>query len=85
MFPNGTGEQLQKCSAAILKSFSMGQCLHRVFPFNNKERMAKPLVFEYLEAFYNTKRIHIHCNYMSLNDFEQLYEKSLADGILLAG
>lgn len=48
-------------------------------------RHAYQLVFEYLEAFYNTKRIHSHCNYMSPNDFEQLYEKSRADGILLAG
>ena len=46
---------------------------------------AYQLVFEYWEAFYNTKRIHSHCNYMLPNDFEQLYEKSLADGILLAG
>ncbi len=26
------------------------------------------LVFEYLEAFYNTKRIHSHCDYMSPNE-----------------
>ena len=34
------------------------------------------LVFEYLEAFYNTKRIHSHCNYMSPVDFEILYEST---------
>ena len=34
------------------------------------------LVFEYLEAFYNTKRIHSHCNYMSPVDFEILYERT---------
>ena len=33
------------------------------------------LIFEYLETFYNTKRIHSHCNYMSPNDFELLYKK----------
>ena len=33
------------------------------------------LVFEYIETFYNTVRIHSHCNYMSPNDFEKLYEK----------
>lgn len=33
------------------------------------------LVFEYIETFYNTVRIHSHCDYMSPNDFEQLYEK----------
>jgi len=48
-------------------------------------RHAYQLVFEYLEAFYNTKRIHSHCDYMSPNDFESLYQKSLADGNLLVG
>lgn len=33
------------------------------------------LVFEYIEAFYNTVRIHSHCDYMSPNDYEQLYEQ----------
>lgn len=32
------------------------------------------LVFEYIEAFYNTVRIHSHCDYMSPNDFEKLYQ-----------
>ena len=31
-------------------------------------KQAYRLIFEYLEAFYNTKRIHSHCNYMSPND-----------------
>lgn len=31
------------------------------------------LVFEYIEAFYNTVRIHSHCGYMSPNDYENLY------------
>ena len=31
------------------------------------------LVFEYIETFYNTIRIHSHCNYMSPNDYEKLY------------
>ena len=33
------------------------------------------LVFEYIEAFYNTVRIHSHCDYMSPSEFEKLYEK----------
>ena len=44
------------------------------------------LVFEYLEAFYNTKRIHSHCDYMSPNDYEELYCCSLQqDEVQLAG
>ena len=31
------------------------------------------LVFEYIETFYNTVRIHSHCNYMSPDQFEKLY------------
>ncbi len=33
------------------------------------------LVIEYIEAFYNTVRIHNHCDYMSPNEYEKLYEK----------
>ena len=36
---------------------------------------AHTLVFEYIEAFYNTVRIHSHCNYMSPDQFEKLYHK----------
>lgn len=38
-------------------------------------RHAYGLVFEYIETFYNTVRIHSHCDYMSPNDFEKLYER----------
>lgn len=36
---------------------------------------AYSLVFEYIEAFYNTVRIHTHCDYMSPDEFEKLYNK----------
>ncbi|WP_334294209.1 MULTISPECIES: hypothetical protein [Roseburia] len=38
-----------------------------------------------MEAFYNTKRIHSHCNYMSPNEFEQVYERTNTEAELLAG
>lgn len=47
-------------------------------------KQAYHLVFEYLEAFYNTKRIHSHCDYMSPNDFEKLYQKAQKGDLLLA-
>ncbi len=31
------------------------------------------LVFEYIEAFYNTVRTHSHCNFLSPDEFERLY------------
>ena len=39
---------------------------------------AHTLVFEYIEAFYNTVRIHSHCDYMSPDQFERLYQKVCA-------
>lgn len=32
------------------------------------------LVFEYIEAFYNTVRTHSHCNFLSPDEFERLYK-----------
>ncbi len=31
------------------------------------------LVFEYIEAFYNTVRIHSHCGYASPNEYQKQY------------
>lgn len=36
--------------------------------------MAYRLVFEYVETFYNTVRIHGHCEYKSPDDYEKSYE-----------
>ena len=41
-------------------------------------RQAYRLVFEYIETFYNTVRIHSHCNYMSPDEFEKLYARAVA-------
>ena len=43
------------------------------------------LIFEYLEAFYNTKRIHSHCDYMSPNDYEELYHRLQQGELQMAG
>lgn len=34
---------------------------------------ARELIFEYIDAFYNTHRTHSHCGYKSPNDFEKAY------------
>jgi len=44
-------------------------------------RQAYRLVFEYIETFYNTVRIHSHCNYMSPDEFEKLYMFVSDEGI----
>ena len=46
-------------------------------------QQAYRLIFEYIEAFYNTKRIHSHCDYMSPSDFEKLYEQTQTNELLL--
>ena len=48
-------------------------------------KQAYRVIFEYLEAFYNMKRIHSHCNYMSPNEFERVYERTHTEAELLAG
>ena len=42
---------------------------------------AHKLVFEYIDAFYNTVRIHSHCDYSSPCDFENSYINSLYQNI----
>ena len=47
------------------------------FRIRNRSQ-AYRLVFEYIEAFYNTIRIHSHCDYLSPDQFERLYRKVVA-------
>ncbi len=37
------------------------------------DKHAYQLAFEYIETFYNTVRIHSHCDYMSPDQYEKLY------------
>lgn len=37
---------------------------------------AYSLIFSYINAFYNTRRIHSHCNYMSPQQYEDLFYSS---------
>lgn len=38
---------------------------------------AYQLVFQYIEAFYNTVRIHSHCGYLSPDEYENAYSREL--------
>ena len=42
---------------------------YKIFNYNH----AYKLVFEYIETFYNTRRIHSHCGYVSPNQYESDY------------
>lgn len=46
---------------------------------------AHKLVFEYIDAFYNTVRIHSHCDHLSPNEFEMLYNNSRENDFDLVG
>ena len=48
-------------------------------------KQAYRLIFEYLEAFYNTKQIHSHCDFMSPDEFERVYKRAHIKAELLAG
>ena len=41
----------------------------KIFNYNQ----AYKLVFQYIETFYNTVRIHSHCGYLSPNEYEEMY------------
>lgn len=47
----------------------------RIIDYNH----AYQLIFEYIEAFYNTVRIHSHCGYLSPNDYEKQHEKKIEE------
>ncbi len=42
---------------------------------------AYKLIFQYIETFYNTVRIHSHCGYLSLNEYEEQYLKKLETAV----
>lgn len=43
------------------------------------------LVFQYIETFYNTVRIHSHCGYLSPDEYEERYYKGLKELEVKAG
>ena len=53
----------------------------KILDYNHAHR----LVFEYIETFYNTVRIHSHCGYLSPNEYEKEYKKELEKLELLVG
>lgn len=56
-----------------------------LYRHNIKDYMhAKKLVFEYIDTFYNTVRSHSHCDYLSPQQFEDLYYEGLNQSIPIA-
>ena len=47
----------------------------KIFNYNQ----AYKLVFQYIETFYNTVRIHSHCGYLSPNEYEKAYWSQLEE------
>ena len=40
------------------------------------------LIFEYIETFYNTVRIHSHCGYLSPNEYEEQYLENIEENAI---
>jgi putative transposase len=45
----------------------------KILDYNHAYR----LIFEYIEAFYNTVRIHSHCGYLSPSKYEEKFKRQL--------
>ena len=45
----------------------------KILDYNHAHR----LVFNYIDAFYNTVRIHSHCGYLSPNQYEAVYKNEI--------
>ena len=54
------------------KSRTMNRVEH-LWRMNMGILQTKKLVFEYIEGFYNTIRVHSHCDYKSPNEYEHDY------------
>lgn len=53
----------------------------KIFDYNH----AYKLIFQYIETFYNTIRIHSHCGYLSPNEYEKRYWNDMKKMELLVG
>ena len=94
IFRNATADMINSYSKkaypwdnACIESFHAlikREWLNRFKIFNY--RHAYKLVFEYIETFYNTVRIHSHCGYLSPNQYEAEYLTTMAESVAaLAG
>ncbi|WP_169314721.1 integrase core domain-containing protein [Acetobacterium woodii] len=53
----------------------------KILDYNHAYR----LIFEYLETFYNTTRIHSHCDYKSPDNFEKIFTKMQNESLRIEG
>ena len=86
-----TSEEYQKITMKMKRSYSEkgtpwdNACIESFHSLIKREwlnrfkimdyRQTYQLVFEYIETFYNTVRIHNHCGYMSPNNYESEFFK----------
>ena len=52
--------------------------IHKIMNYHE----AKSIIFRYIEGFYNTVRIHSHCDYLSPDEYEENYYKGNVNNIL---
>jgi transposase InsO family protein len=84
-----TSKRFKELTAEIMRSYSRkgnpwdNACIESFHALIKREWLnqfrienyqhAKHLIFEYIEGFYNTRRSHSHCDYLSPNEFEKEY------------
>ena len=95
MLQRNIKKQPKTCSAVIRRKLFRGTCMESFHSILKREwlnrfkirdyKQAYRLIFEYPEAFYNTKRIHRHCDFMSPDEFERVYKRAHIKAELLAG
>ena len=86
MLQRNIKKQPKTCSAVIRRKLFCGIMRAWLNRFKIRDyKQAYRSIFEYLEAFYNTKRIHSHCDFMSPDEFERVYKRAHIKAELLAG
>ena len=92
---NNVSEAFQKATKGMIHSYSKkaypwdNACIESFHALLKREWInrfkifnyahAHKLIFEYIETFYNTVRIHSHCGYLSPNEYEEQYLENIEE------
>ena len=52
----------------------LSRTMEEKFVIDSRLRLLSELFFEYIEIFYNIKRIHFHCGFISPNEYEAQFQ-----------
>ena len=74
---SGKGDPWDNACIESFHALLKRECLnrHKIRDYEH----ARKLIFEYIDTFYNTQRIHSHCDYMAPEAYEKQYYQSQYD------